>query len=37
MSGSEPAVGTTKSGAPKHPLYVKGDTPFTPYPAAEAS
>lgn len=25
-------LGTTKSGAPKHPLYVKGDTPFVPYP-----
>ena len=23
--------GTTKSGAPKHPLYVAGDTPLVPY------
>ena len=24
-------LGTTKSGAPRHPLYVKGDTPMTPF------
>lgn len=24
-------LGTTKSGAPRHPLYVKGDTPFEPW------
>lgn len=25
-------LGKTMSGAPKHPLYLKGDTPVTPYP-----
>lgn len=24
-------LGLTKSGAPRHPLYVKGDTPFEPW------
>lgn len=24
-------LGTTKSGAPRHPLYVKGDAPFEPW------
>lgn len=25
-------LGTTKQGAPKHPLYVRGDQPLVPYP-----
>lgn len=25
-------LGTTKSGAPRHPLYIKGDQPLVPYP-----
>lgn len=25
------SLGTTASGAPRHPLYVKGDQPFEPY------
>jgi hypothetical protein len=24
-------LGTTKAGAPRHPLYVRGDTPLTPF------
>ena len=24
-------LGSTKSGAPKHPLYLRGDTPFQPF------
>lgn len=27
-------LGTTKQGAPKHPLYIKSDQPFVPYPWA---
>lgn len=27
-------LGTTKQGAPKHPLYIKGDQPLVPYPWA---
>jgi hypothetical protein len=26
-------LGVTKSGAPRHPLYVRGDQPLIPYPA----
>lgn len=26
-------LGTTKDGAPRHPLYVRGDQPLTPWPA----
>jgi hypothetical protein len=26
------SLGVTSSGAPRHPLYVKGDQPFVPYP-----
>lgn len=25
-------LGTTKAGQPRHPLYVRGDTPLTPFP-----
>ena len=28
-------LGTTKQGAPKHPLYIKGDQPLVPFPWAE--
>jgi hypothetical protein len=27
-------LGTTKAGAPRHPLYVRGDTPLTPWPSS---
>jgi hypothetical protein len=27
-------LGTTKAGAPRHPLYVRGDTPLEPWPRA---
>jgi hypothetical protein len=26
-------LGTTKSGHPRHPLYVKGDHPLVPFPS----
>jgi hypothetical protein len=30
--GAHPlCLGTTKSGAPRHPLYVRSDTPLVPY------
>lgn len=33
MSGVEVVcLGKTSNGSPRHPLYVKGDTPFEPYP-----
>lgn len=28
-------LGTTKAGAPKHPLYLKADAPLVPFPAPE--
>lgn len=28
-------LGTTKNGSPRHPLYVRGDAPLLPWPAAE--
>ena len=31
IAGHMHCLGTTKSGAPRHPLYVKGDQPFIPY------
>lgn len=33
-AGAQPtSLGVTKAGAPRHPLYVKGDTALTPWPA----
>src|SRR5262249_15111732 len=35
--GIEPAcLGKTAAGAPRHPLYVSGDTPLEPYPNPDA-
>lgn len=31
------ALGITKGGHPKHPLYLKGDAPFIPFPAGRAA